>query len=72
MYTRIPLGKTGEIMQAAFDLVTKTELGNLVATAQNLIAVIPEITTDAESPSPTPLAHSPTAPPDSSAGACPC
>ena len=47
MYTRVPLGKTGEIMQDAFDLVTKTELGNLVATAQNLVAVIPEITADA-------------------------
>lgn len=47
MYSRVPLGKTGEIMQDAYDLVTKTELSNPVATVQNLVAVVPEICADA-------------------------
>ncbi|OYN80409.1 hypothetical protein [Mycolicibacterium sphagni] len=47
MYARIALGKTGEIMMDAFDMVTHVELGNPVATAQNLVTVIPEIAADA-------------------------
>lgn len=47
MYARVPLGKTGEIMQDAYDLVTRIELANPVATVQNMVAVIPEICADA-------------------------
>lgn len=47
MYTRVPLGKTGEIMQGAYDLVTRVELSNPIATVQNMVAVIPEICADA-------------------------
>lgn len=47
MYARIPLGKTGEIMQDAYDMVTRLELSNLVVTAQSVVAAIPEITADA-------------------------
>lgn len=47
MYARVPLGKTGEIMQDAYDLVTRVELANPVATVQNMVAVIPEICADA-------------------------
>lgn len=47
MYARVPLGKVGEIMQDAYDLVTRIELSNPVATVQNMVAVIPEICSDA-------------------------
>lgn len=46
MYGRIPRGKTGEIMQGAFDLVTHTEFGDLPTTARNFVTVVPEIAAD--------------------------
>lgn len=47
MYAHIPLGKVGEIMQGAFDLVTHVELSDLVSTARSFVTVIPEIAADA-------------------------
>ena len=47
MYSGVPLGKTGEIMQDAFDMVTQIELSNLVDTAKAIVPVIPEILSDA-------------------------
>lgn len=46
MYTAVPLGKVGEIMSDAYDIVTQIELSDLVATARNILPVIPEILTD--------------------------
>lgn len=55
IYGRVPLGKTGEIMQDAFDLVTNVELADPIATARNLVQVIPEIAADSGIPIPAAL-----------------
>lgn len=55
MYGRVPMGKVGEIMQGAFDLVTHIELSNPIDTARNFVTVIPEIAADAGIPIPSAL-----------------
>ncbi|MCT7373388.1 hypothetical protein [Mycolicibacterium llatzerense] len=55
MYGRVPLGKTGEILQDGFDLVTNVEISDPIATARNLVQVIPEIAADSGIPIPAAL-----------------
>lgn len=47
MYGNVPLGKVGEIMHGAYDLITKIEMSNLLGNAKELLGVILEIMDDA-------------------------
>ncbi|QBP29689.1 lysin B [Mycobacterium phage Typha] len=43
MYGQVPQGVTGDIMDDAFDMVTRVELSNILETAQAIIPRIPEV-----------------------------
>lgn len=47
MYGNVPLGKVGEIMHGAFDLITKVEMSNLLGNAKGMVGTITEIMDDA-------------------------
>ncbi|MEZ0350981.1 peptidoglycan-binding domain-containing protein [Mycobacterium sp. pR1184] len=46
MYARVPRGKTGEIMQDAYDMVTNFSFRDPVSAAQAIVKAIPEIAED--------------------------